>query len=387
MQMHVFSAERNLGAHNAARGDLMERRLQKFRPEMQSAVRSLACRHSRLADLTLSFPALLVALAVPRASFNPEPVIDLVIKGVPLAELAKAADIPFWMRRLIPSSFSGVIPKLPDNHEFSRRIVNHLPRTAKLAPIWLAAVANAVAGADEPFAIWMAANVTQPRKLKRRRRRGRERDHLRLLCLWAWFSCRPDTHAHRLIETPWAPSMQLAAAISAASAWQTAVALYLELGDETIDDLWTQPESVDGYEFVPLRSFAEVSEEARVMRNCVQTYGYSLVHNHSRLWSIRKDGQRVATLEIGPCRGDRLLSVYELKSIGNKDVPIEVAWAVRRWLHMHDLPGINTKPFAWDAAPLNRAAWIAMWKPYWIAKRRIPAWLPLNPSRYALEAL
>ena len=73
----------------------------------------------------------------------------------------------------------------------------------------------------------------------------------------------------------------------AATAWQTAVGLYLELGDETISDLWIQPGTVDGYEFVPLRSFAEVSEEARTMRNCVHSHGYSLERDPFILKHIR----------------------------------------------------------------------------------------------------
>jgi hypothetical protein len=384
MQVHALRAERSFGAYDSARGDLLERRLQKFRPEIRGAVRTLARRHSRLADLTVSFPALLVALAVPRAGFNRASAIDLVIKGVPLAELAKATEVPLWMRRLAPRSFSGAIPKLPDTHDFRRKIVNHLPRTPELAPVWLHAVANAVVWCDEPFAVWMAAHVARRHKRAPHRR---EQEQLRLLCLWAWFSSRPETHARRFIGKPWVPSMQLAAAINAAIAWRTAVELYLELGEQQIADLWVQPGTFDGYEFVPLRSFAEVSEEARMMRNCVQSYGYSLVHNHSRLWSVRKDGKRVATLEVGPCGVDGLLRAYELRAAGNKDVAVDVAWAVRRWLHTHHLPIVDTKSLAWNAAPLDRAAWMALWKPYWIAKRRIPDWLPLSPSRGALEAL
>ena len=378
MQMHVLRAERDFGARNAARGDLVERRIQKFRPEVQFAVRRVARRHSRLADLAFSFPALLVALAVPRAGFNCESAIDLVFRGVPLCELAKAADVPLWTRKLPPESFTGPVPKLPDTNDFRRRIMNHLPVTPKVAPRWLEVVGNAVAWADDPFAVWIAQHVTEPQK---RHQRG----NLRLLSLWAWFSGRPDTLAYRFIQKPWVPSMQPAAALIAAGAWQTTVEFYLEIGEETVADLWTQPGTVDGYEFVPLRSFADVCEEGHTMRNCVQTYGYRLAHNHSRLWSIRKDGKRVATLEIGVAR-DSLLGVYEIQAAGNKGVPIEVAWAVRQWLQMHHLPSVDTKSRDWDATPLNRALWMAMWKPYWIAKRRFPEWLPLNPSRQALGA-
>src|SRR5262249_44701863 len=50
----------------AGRSDLPERRLRRYHPCFQGMVRTLATRHSRIADLAVSFPALLFALAVPR---------------------------------------------------------------------------------------------------------------------------------------------------------------------------------------------------------------------------------------------------------------------------------------------------------------------------------
>ena len=380
VQLHVVRADRNVGAYNSARGDLVERKLRSFRPEVQRAVRNIARRHSRLADLAVSFPALLVALAVPRAGFNREPVIDLVVKGAPLAELSMAAEVPLWLRRFAPPLFTRVIPKLPDSHDFRRRIVNHLPGNARLTCEWLDAVAIAARWGHEPLAIWVARNMLKHPKHDALRRLGR-------FCLWAWFSGRPETLAYRFIEKAWAPSMHFDTALDAAHSWLEAVTLYADIGEETVADMWTQPWTVDGYEFVPLRSFTEISEEARAMRNCVRTYGCSMKHNQSRLWSMRKGGQRIATLEIANRDGQPLPYVGDLKSAGNKDAPVEAWWAARRWLQMHNLPQLETNRFEWDAVPLDRGIWISLWKPYWLAKRRVPEWLPVTPSRYALEAL
>jgi len=38
-------------------------------------------------------------------------------------------------------------------------------------------------------------------------------------------------------------------------------------------------------------------------------------------------------------------------------------------------------------APLDRALWRSLRRPYWLAKRRIPEWLPISPSRGALNTL
>jgi hypothetical protein len=54
---------------------------------------------------------------------------------------------------------------------------------------------------------------------------------------------------------------------------------------------------------------------------------------------------------------------------------------------MHDLSQIDMGELKWDTAPLDRATWLSLWRPYWLTKRRIPDWLPIAPSRDALEAL
>jgi hypothetical protein len=135
-----------------------------------------------------------------------------------------------------------------------------------------------------------------------------------------------------------------------------------------------------------LASVSEIAEEAAAMRNCLRTYGDSLAHNRSRLWSMRKDGRRVATLSVAPRHHDPLLSVIQLKAAGNADVSSDVWWAARQWLHLHDLLRVDTKPRDWGTVPLDRATWISFWRPYWLAKRQIPEWLPLAPSRMALDA-
>lgn len=101
---------------------------------------------------------------------------------------------------------------------------------------------------------------------------------------------------------------------------------------------------------------------------------------------MRRDGERVATLRIG-CGHDPLLNVTEFKAAGNADVSRELWWAARQWLHMHDLPRIDIGQRAGGTVPLDRATWLSLWRPYWLAKRRIPKWLPIIPSRGALQAL
>jgi hypothetical protein len=243
-------------AWGAAHSDLVERRLQRYCPRFQGAVRALAMRHSRIADLAVSFPALLFALAVPRPGLDPTRGLDLAIKGAALAEVAAAADVPMWLRRLSPEALADPIMKLPDGELFRRQIANHLPRSPKITPVWLRAVADVAGWAHEAAAVWIAREIV-------RNNRQPLLNRLRLLSLWAWFSGQPDTLGHSLIEKPWTPAMRIGTALGAAEAWRAAVILQVNLGREPIADMWFQPARVGGFDFLPLNSTSGIIEEAR----------------------------------------------------------------------------------------------------------------------------
>jgi hypothetical protein len=364
----------------AGRSDLLERRLRRYHPRFQGAVRALAMRHSRIADLAASFPALLFTLAVPRPGLDPAPALTRVIDGSALAEAAATADLPMWLRKLPPEALARPIARLPDGELFRRQIANHLPRSPKLAPTWLQAVADVAEFAHESAAVWIARElVREPRRVNPAR--------LRLISLWSWFSVRQATFGNELIERGWTPDMRIGPALAAADDWRMMISLHLNLGPQPINDMRLQAGRVAGHDFLPLNSISAITEEADAMRNCLNTYGYNLAHNASRLWSVRLNGERVATLRIACRYRDPLPNIVELKAAGNAGVTRELWWAARQWLHMHDLSQIDMGRLKWGTAPLDRPTWLTLWRPYWLAKRRIPDWLPIAPSRDALEAL
>lgn len=364
----------------AGRSDLLERRLRRYDPRYQSAVRALAREHSRIADLAASFPALLFALAVPRRGFDPASAIACVIDGTSLAGVAARAGLPIWLRKLPPEALAGPIARLPDGEPFRRRIANHLPRSPRLSAAWLQAVADVAGFAHEPAALWIARELVHaPQFVKPSR--------LRLISLWAWFSVQPGTLGHKLIEKRWSPDIGIGGALAAADDWRMRVALHVNLGQREIADMWLEVTRVAGYDFLPLTSTSDIADEAIAMRNCLCTYGYNLAHNRSRLWSVRRDGKRVATLKVASRFRDPLPNIVELRGVGNSDVSRELWWTARRWLNLHDLSQVDMRQLAWGTAPLDRAAWLSLWRPYWLARRRIPEWLPVSPSHDALDAL
>jgi hypothetical protein len=234
--------------------------------------------------------------------------------------------------------------------------------------------------ADEAVVIWIARETAcDVRSVKF--------DRLRLISLWAWFSNRPDTFGHGMIQKRWTPDVRICSALEAAYDWRTAINLHVNLGREPIAELWLRPARVYGFDFEPLASASEIADEAAAMNNCLCSYGDELAHNFSRLWSMRRNGQRVATLEVAFCSSNPLPSVVDLKGPANSEAPVEVWWAAHQWLNMHGALQVNPKRREWGSVPLDRATWSALCRPYWLTKRRIPEWLPLTPSRAALKAL
>src|SRR5690606_8046433 len=109
----------------AAKAERVERSLACFRPEIQSRVRTLAARHPWLADLAISFPGLLFALAFPRRAASSEHALSLVLSGASLCTAAATAGVPMWLRRFPPEAFVKPIPELPDSRQFRLRVANH----------------------------------------------------------------------------------------------------------------------------------------------------------------------------------------------------------------------------------------------------------------------
>lgn len=362
----------------APRPPLIERRLRRFAPPAQAQVRALAQRHPRLADLAASFPPLLFALALPRPGHDPAYAIACVIEGRPLGEAAAAADIPLWLRRLPVDGLTRPLPALPSSELFGRRIANHVPRSPKLTAAWLAAVSDAAGWVNEPFAVWMGREIVRDANVLRS-------DNLPLLHLWAWYSQRPETDGHRLMATPWRYEMGFSGALEAARTWLGRLRLELTLGERQITDLWLRPGLFEDHDFVPLDTAERIDQEAGAMENCLRRYAYSVADGCCRLWSIRRGSQRIATFDVR--RDQPLLYINQLEAARNERASAEIWWLATRWLHQHDLMSIGVPQRADRHPQPDIAVWRKLWRPYWLAKRQLPAWLPLAPSWLALAAL
>lgn len=356
----------------------VRRQLSLFPQVHRQRVIGLAQQHAGLADLAISFPALLFALAVPRAGFDPADVIARVCAGEGLKALSKAAGIPGWLRNVPPQAFARPLPVLPDGDAFRMQIANHIPGGRKLLPYWLAAVAQSAEMVDEAFALWIAREVYHE---------NRTAVVTRLLCLWAWYSAQPGTRPFEIMRRTWSPEMGYRAAMAEVYDWQHRLELEIALGDDVIADVWHTPGAFGGFEFVPLRNVEDLAEEARAMNHCVMTYGQGLGAGHYRLWSMRKNSARVATIQIGRYGSDPHPVILQLSGPNNEPCARDVWWSARTWVHSHGPDIVLPDAASTEFEDQSRPRWSRLWKPFWHAKGGIPSWLPLTPSLYVLEDL
>lgn len=184
-------------------------------------------------------------------------------------------------------------------------------------------------------------------------------------------AARPEVHVSTIFDYfvrgqhPVVPAWTWQNAIDASARWHAELAhrtnaekFLKEHGiafDEKVD-YGRLPERVEikGYEFLALRSGAELYEEGRAMKHCVGSYAPDVIRGTSRIYSIRQHGCRIATMEIVPTRlrvpvpqdFDEMLStkptdqvktahlykLVQIKSVCNSPPPKSAAEAVELFL-------------------------------------------------------
>ncbi len=319
---------------DAKRGQLFEsetrdydKLIGRFDASRRSSVRRLVKSSPRVADLAIAFPGALYALASRSApTRRRQKAIDLVEAGAPLRDVAAALGLPLWLRRLPPEAFTAATKELPRSETFSRRIANHLPTSAENSAFWLKAVTFGAEACDDYFALWLAQQAVfmdpgDPERL------------FGLLAAYAWFSNANLSRAHGLIVVPWRPEMAIDTAVCAAKSWLNRMRLVLQLPKGSISDCWLEPGEARGYTFSPLLDHGAILAEAHAMQNCADQYADRIARDKCRLFSIRRRGVRMATLEIGPHpREAGVLAISQLKARHNLPASSDVWQAAHTWL-------------------------------------------------------
>lgn len=352
----------------------------RFTYPARREVRKLMRSSSRLADLAIVFPGAMYTLAARRCSSETrDAAIALVEDGAPLRAVARTLDLPLWLRRLPPEAFEDAVGPVPSSENFTRRIATRMPASPSHCALWLRSVAFGARACNEDFALWLAdqpiyAEVGIPEKM------------FGVLAAYAWHSRATQTRPHSLIVVPWRPEIAFDTALCAAKSWLNRMRLTLQLGPGAITDPWLSGGLVRGYTFVPLLDRTEILAEARAMQNCADQYAERLANDRCRLFSIRRERQHVATLEVGPhAREAGMLAITQLKGRHNLAAPLDVWQAAYAWLAAQS--GLRRLPTrSSPERQFDNDAWGQLMAPYRKRTGGAP-WLPEAATQTVFDEL
>lgn len=361
--------------HSQAVEDLLGRYHSGVRPALRRLVSS-----PRLADIARVFPAIAYTLATRRGTATQRrKSLALIEAGAELKEVARSLGIPMWLRRLPPGAFDDEDMAYPRAELFARRITNHLPISPNESAMWLRSVTFGAKACNDFFAIWLAQqdvyhSNAEPERL------------LAALSAYAWYSTADTTRAHGLIVVPWRPEMAFDTAVCAAKCWLNRLRLILQLREGVLTDPWLQQGEAMGLTFSPLLNSDDILAEAHAMQNCADQYADRLARDKCRLFSVRRRGQRVATLEVGPhVREAGVLTVTQLKARQNMPAALDIWQASHAWLSQQTQ--LRRQPLMTvPERPLDTAVWRSIIQPYRLAQRGAP-WLPDTISTQTFCAL
>ena len=290
---------------------------------------ALTARSTRLAELTVTFPGMIFALATRFASAaERERCCHLIEQGKPLKQAAEALGLPLWLRKLPPEAFCVPLSHVPAGSDFSRRIVALIPENpdsgTELAP-WLQRVLLAAEACHDEFAIWMARHRRWPVSV-------RSDERLAMLAAWAWHADRPDTLGYKIVRYGWMPQMSLKRALEEARVWERRIELAFILKSAS-RIVWLDGAEVNGFQFVPLDRIEDFLAESASMNNCLDQYADQLVTGSNRVYSIRLQGRRVADVEIGGHPDDCTVpAILQLRGPSNRRAGPQIWRAAYRWI-------------------------------------------------------
>lgn len=226
--------------------------------------------------------------------------------------------------------------------------------------MWLRWVLFASEACDESFALWLAGQKIYQAEYA---------DKLPLLPLaaFAWFSRQDRGPARGLIRWPWHRTMGFGAAVEEMRAWLERIILDYCRDGGSRNGSWFKTRKACGYRFTPLLTADELREEGDRMHNCVATYMEKVAAGHCLIYSIRRGGQRMATMEIAPREGTPVIT--QLLAASNTTAGEEVWNAARAWLsNQGAYPVAVQHSIAQTAVIASR--WESVWRPYWEERPR-----------------
>jgi hypothetical protein len=316
----------------------------RFRFHQRYEISCAAAASQRALQLIDVFPALGLAIfgvGSPRgiSSLVPE-AKRLAEGGAPLRKIAELMGVPMAFRRVKPGT-AHLALAIANKFEDPRLIDAHMPEPLTQMKLWLACI-NLAQRVGPDFVRWTARHATEI---------GGSHDEvigiLRDIADWvrACYRASVPPHIRRAIlgDQPFAPDqgeqfvhrpfsadMSLATVTKLSADWHEAVAVNMTGPNSEFPEPWCPGGVSCGFEIVPITTSADLYREGKLLHHCAGTYANSVHWGQCYLFSVRKDGAPLATLEL--VHREAGVAIGQLQGACNTKAPKEVERAVKSWL-------------------------------------------------------
>jgi hypothetical protein len=286
---------------------------------------SCAAISTRMGQAAVAHPLLFHALVTGYGSLERRiAAVAAIERGDKLRDACRALSIPYAMRSVPASSLLKPLqPAVISEHgaRLAALRIGRLPkRSDQDTAIQALFYGTSVSGED--FGLWLAhpGNLScLPNDLMM----------VRSLAFYAWQSRQDADLPVALRHLSFSPMREWSSNVRSAMLWYQYFKFAAYFGDAPITDMWAEPYRCGDYDIVPLRTAQQLLDEVIYMDNCLRTYADSLHFNICRLFSVRRDGNRLGTVEIQPRRDGRLRAV-QFRG------PRNAVMAAQPWDAVHD---------------------------------------------------
>jgi hypothetical protein len=225
-------------------------------------------------------------------------------------------------------------------------LLRWLPETTPEQRIWFYVV-NYVHRRDPEFAEWVAQHVSEVPGRTHVIRGNTVAD------LLDWVRACRDRND--LAARPFVPSsMSLRTATTLSADWHEAIAAFQDSDQGPFPEPWLPAATEGKFEIVPLTSAIDLHHEGVAMHHCAGTYGPGVRAGAVYVYSVRRDGERVATASLcRPHYGGKIFQVEQIRGPCNTPAAKPIVSAVLSWLKAHQ-PQIPQRPDANEPAGNDR---------------------------------
>jgi PcfJ-like protein len=254
----------------------------------------------------------------------------LVDCGARLRDVAAVLNIPMALRHFKPGVAHLATEVFCQHPEF----LNFLPATTHKQRIWLLVVNWAFNKVNPDFGRWAARHVPEIPG----RRQQEVGSFISDLADWV----RAEGPSRQFVIRPFRSSMSLNTVTTLSAEWHEAVAAAMDGPAATFPPPWYAAAKIGDFDIVPIDNSAALYREGAAMHHCVGTFTDAVQSGSLYVYSVRRDGQRVATLAIERDPTSTKAQLGQLRGPCNAQPPKALILAVQRWLRAQGpFPAMN----------------------------------------------